>query len=60
MLFIGICPGRGGLYFSFQGGSAPVGAQKPPETIDFNDPRKGGGLGPHSLPKHASDDLSTK
>ena len=45
---------RGGLtiFFLYRGGSAPVGAIKPPETHRFARSR---GLSPHSHPEHASD-----
>ena len=41
MLYTGICPG-GGLYFFFSGGLSTRWGPKTHETIDFNDPRKGG------------------
>ena len=31
------------FWFSFQGGLAPVGTCKPPETINFTDPRRSEG-----------------
>ena len=44
---------QGGLkFFSFQGGSAPVGAWKPPEINKFHWSR--GGLIPNSPPEYAS------
>ena len=36
----------GGLYFFFLGGLSTRSGPKTHETIDFNDPRKGGGLNP--------------
>ena len=54
--YSGICPG-GAYFFSLtRGGSAPVGAWKPPKIIKFLCSR--GGLSPHAPPEYASDFFS--